>query len=175
VLIVITGPIASGKSTLARRVAAELEERGRSTAVIDVDVLYDMLQHDRAVQDGTARWRAARNAAAVLAGSFARDGIEVVIIEDDLGTPTERADLLGSLPSEALVVTLRVGYETALLRARADPSRGVSRDPAFLRPYYTARSTLLEMAGDLAIDTEATTVADAAHLITERVTARLSG
>ena len=43
VVIVVTGPIASGKSTTARVLAQELARRNVRTAVIDLDLLHDML------------------------------------------------------------------------------------------------------------------------------------
>jgi len=45
-LVLINGPIASGKSTIARALASELEARGRRTAVIDLDLLYDMISNE---------------------------------------------------------------------------------------------------------------------------------
>ena len=39
-LLIISGPIASGKSTAAELVAAEFRGRGRSTALVDLDRLY---------------------------------------------------------------------------------------------------------------------------------------
>ena len=44
-VVVISGPIASGKSALSRAVAAQLEEAEEvATAVIDLDLVYEM--HD---------------------------------------------------------------------------------------------------------------------------------
>ncbi len=42
-LLVVTGPMASGKSTLARAVACELERRGAKAAAVDLDLVYEML------------------------------------------------------------------------------------------------------------------------------------
>ena len=43
-MILISGPIASGKSALSRAVAAQLEEANApSAAVIDLDLVYEML------------------------------------------------------------------------------------------------------------------------------------
>ena len=158
VLIVISGPIASGKSSLARGVARELRREGVATAVVDLDQLYDM---QTGALDGpkadSARWKAARHAAAALAESFAADGIAVVIVEGSFQSRPDRLLLTGSRRprSDVLFVTLRVSYEEALRRAQSDPTRGVSRDPTFLRRHYE-RSSKLAIAprGDLVIDTE---------------------
>ena len=47
--MVISGPIASGKSALGRAVAAQLEEAEEvATAVIDLDLVYEALDRDDA-------------------------------------------------------------------------------------------------------------------------------
>jgi adenylylsulfate kinase-like enzyme len=50
-LIVISGPIASGKSTVAGALARECKRRGATAAVIDLDVVYEMLEPDAARKD----------------------------------------------------------------------------------------------------------------------------
>ena len=48
-VVVISGPIASGKSALSRVVAAQLEEAEEvATAVIDLDLVYETLYRDDA-------------------------------------------------------------------------------------------------------------------------------
>ena len=42
IVVVITGPIASGKSTLGRAVAVELADRGTDSAVVDLDLVYEI-------------------------------------------------------------------------------------------------------------------------------------
>ena len=169
-LIVITGGIASGKSAIARGVASELEERGVGSAVIDLDLLYDMQAHnEQGPKASDLKWAAARHAAAALADSFMHDGIAAVVVEGEFVTPADRAALVGSLrePASPLFVTLLISNEEALRRAQSDPTRGVSRDPEFLRRHYDY--VLLALANvpasDLVIDTERTTEADAVRAI----------
>jgi cytidylate kinase len=174
VLIVISGPIASGKSSIARGVARELERQAVSTAVIDLDLLYDMQAHPNADAKGeAARWQAARRAAAAVAESFLGDGIAAVVVEGSFQDGDARGALATSLRSaaDAFFVTLRVSYEEALRRAMADPTRGASRDAAFLRRYYDDRRYELENvpAGDLVIDTERLTEQEAVATITRAV------
>jgi cobalamin-dependent methionine synthase I len=79
-VIVITGPIASGKSTIARELARELERMNVRTAVIDLDVV-----HDRLAPDGSkshdAMWSLARRAAATQTNTLLEEGVTVVIAE----------------------------------------------------------------------------------------------
>ena len=67
-LIVITGPIGAGKSTVARTLANYIRLRGRSAAVIDLDLLYLMMS-DKPMGDENV-WLGARQAAAALTDFF---------------------------------------------------------------------------------------------------------
>ncbi len=171
-LIVITGPIASGKSTLARALFHELVAADVSAAVIDLDLLEDMLTADEPTAD-PASWSLARRAAARLANGFLADGVAVVIADGSYNLAIDRAAFEEHLDPDVrpLYVTLEVTYEEALRRAQGDPTRGVSRDPAFLGPYFEAAATASagRPATDVVIDTETVSPADAAASIARRV------
>ena len=159
VLIVINGSIASGKSTITRAYAGHIAARGIAVAVIDLDLLYDMQQFTPGVKkDDESTWAIARRAAAALTEAFLSEGVRDVVVEGTFFTPAERAAYLDALtaPLAPKFVTLRVGYDEALRRAEADSSRGVSRDPAFMRPYYdrVEKEVAAVPATDLILDTE---------------------
>jgi chloramphenicol 3-O-phosphotransferase len=118
VILAINGPIASGKSTLAKAVARELRRRGRTAAVVDLDLVYEMLADDP--KDDPHVWTRARAAADALANALP---VDVVIID---GEPL-RADR---------IVALSVSLDEAIRRAQLDPTRGRSRDPEFLRAHH---------------------------------------
>ena len=173
-LIVINGSIASGKSTIARAYAGHLAARGAKAAVIDLDLLYDMHHHTAGVaKDDEETWAIARRAAAALTDTFLSEGVRDVVVEGTFFTPAERAALLDALMTPVAVrfVTLQVGYKEALRRAQADPSRGVSRDPAFLRPYYARVQADLAAvpATDLVLDTDRLTPEEAVAAIADFV------
>jgi adenylylsulfate kinase-like enzyme len=172
VVVVITGPIASGKSTLAREVARDLERHSVPTAVIDLDVVHDTLIASESMPDDAA-WTLARGTVAVQANAFRENGVPVVIADGSFNTLSDREAFARHLqPAAAPVyVTLRVSYEEALRRAQDDATRGASRDPAFLGPYYVAHDAALATApvSDLVIDTERTTVAAAAAMVVDLV------
>jgi predicted kinase len=156
-VIVITGPIASGKSTVARELARELERTQVRVAVIDLDLLYDRLTTDGPKSDD-ATWALARNAAATLAKTFLEEGVAVVVAEGSFNTPGDRAAFDQHLDTSVgpRYVTLRVSFEEALRRAQSDATRGVSRDPTFLGPYFAAVGQALATVPvtDIVIDTE---------------------
>lgn len=168
----ITGPIASGKSTIARELARELERIPERVAVIDLDLLYEMLTPDGPKSD-VANWTLARHAAATLANIFLEEGVTVVIAEGSFNTPSDRAVFAQHLHTSVgpLYVSLRVSFEEALRRAQSDPTRGSSRDPGFLGRYYAAVGQALATvpATDVVIDTERTTATSAALAIASLV------
>ena len=168
----ITGPIASGKSTVARALFHELAALDVRAAVIDLDLIEDMLTADGPKAD-PASWTLARRAAARLANGFLGDGVAVVIADGSYNRAIDRAAFEEHLEPAVspLYVTLEVTYEEALRRAQGDPTRGVSRDPAFLGPYFEAARTASadRPDSDVVIDTESIAPADAAAEIVRTV------
>lgn len=171
-LILIGGPIAGGKSTLARAVARLLVAGGTRAAAIDLDLVYEMLDPAGAPKDDPALWTAARLAAGSLADALLGDG-SAVVVEGDLLAPAERAELLSRVRHgvEPLLVTVQAPIEAALARVAADPTRVASKDPVFLRAHYGELAPLLaeRPAGDLVIDTADVDVEAAAAMVVERL------
>jgi predicted kinase len=170
-VIVIGGPIASGKSTLAIGLARAFETRGLVAATIDLDLIYEMLEHTRAPKNDEAIWSGARRMAGALAAAFLEDGINVVIAEGDFLDDSSRHEFSSMLRGDAAVryVTLRVDLAIALFRVEQDATRGLSRDASFLtRHYEEVAETLRERpASDLYLDTATLTVEQAAEAIVE--------
>jgi adenylylsulfate kinase-like enzyme len=172
-VIVIGGPIASGKSTLARAVVGLLGARGVMAAAIDLDEVYERVDMRGGPKDHGPTWSLARFAAGGFANALFLDGLEVVVAEGDFLREEERAEFAGSLGSSPsyLYVTLTAPLEAALERVQLDPDRGLSRDPQFLTRHYTevADALAARPAGELVIDTGSVTVGEAAQKILERV------
>jgi len=156
-VIVITGPIASGKSTVARALFRELAALEVRAAVIDLDVIEDMLTADGPKSD-LESWALARRAVARLANGFLQDGVAVVIADGSFNLAHDRTTLGQHLDTKAdmLFVTLNVTLKEAIRRAQGDPTRGVARDPAFLAEYFAAalKTSAERPATDVVIDTE---------------------
>jgi adenylylsulfate kinase-like enzyme len=171
VVIVITGPIASGKSTVARELARELERTGVRVAVIDLDLVHDELASGSHSDDAT--WTLARRRAADAANAFLEHGFAVVVAEGSFNAPSHRDAFAARLrPTDhPRYVTLQVSFEEALRRAQGDPTRGRSRDPGFLGPYFSAWQEHYSTAPatDIVIDTERTTATAAAATIARAV------
>lgn len=168
-VIVICGPIASGKSTVARALAQLFERQGLAAAAIDLDLIYEMLRTDDPSKTSPATWRRARRTAAGLTDVLLREGVGVVIAEGDFLTSEERADYVDALGSadQPCFVTLRVSVDIALDRVQGDPSRNLSRDPDFLRRHYEQVDGAMRIRPetDLVVDTSSVGVQDAARAI----------
>jgi adenylylsulfate kinase-like enzyme len=173
VVIVITGPIASGKSTVAGELARELQLNGVRAEVIDLDLVHDRLTADGSASDDLT-WTLAREETATAASALLEQGVAVVIADGSFNLPSDRAAFVEHLrPSTRLVfVTLRVSFDEALRRAQADPTRGVSRNPEFLGAHFAARYDVLTAvpSTDIVIDTERTTPKAAAEKIAKLAT-----
>jgi chloramphenicol 3-O-phosphotransferase len=169
-LVVVSGPIASGKSSLARAVACEFGERGLKAAAVDLDLIYEMLDPAHAAKTDLARWAQARRISARLATALLAEDVAVVV-EGEFLTPAERTDFIDALSPgvEARFVTLSTPFDVALERATTDETRGLSRDPAFLRDHYAATAQALRDVppADLVVDTGATAIGESARTVAD--------
>ena len=167
-VLVITGPIASGKSTLGRAVAVELDGRGLDSAVVDLDLVYEMLDPRRGQKTDEARWREARRLAGKIALAL-RGQRSAVVVEGEFATEEQRADFCAELPHEWRVsfVTLTVDFDEAWRRAIADPTRGMSKDRDFLAAHYRALGSARPDDADLILDIGEVSVALAARAVAD--------
>jgi hypothetical protein len=159
-LLLVIGPIASGKSTLARTLADRLREDGNATALVGLDEVADM------ARPTLPDWEDAHRIFGSVVGQWLRAHIDLVIAEG----PCDRheiATVLGNVPAGTPVtrIVVTTDFETALGRAQADPTRGLSQDPEFLRGQYVGWEqefphirSILVPGHDLRIDTGATDV-----------------
>jgi Adenylylsulphate kinase len=168
IVVVITGPIASGKSTLSRAVSVELAGRGSASAVVELDLVYEMLDPSRGPKTHDARWREARKLAGKIAAEVGGRR-SAVVVEGEFATGEQRADLCEELPHgwRTSFVTLTVDFDKAWRRAVADPTRGISKDRDFLAAHYRTLGEARHAAGDLVVDTGAVSVSIAARQVTD--------
>jgi len=135
-LVVITGPIAAGKSTVSELLAERLRTAGRSAVVAELDDIAHMVRSPEA--EARRLWDEAHRAHAALLAGWLATSVDVVIAPGPFITLFERETLArGILPAtRVLEVRLNSTYATALTRVEGDPTRGLSRDPQFLRSMY---------------------------------------
>ena len=170
-LVVISGPIASGKSTLAAGLSDDLVRRSVPAGVVEVDLIR------RSLRDASDRraWCVARTAAGTVGAMLDSLGIAAVVIEGSFDRAPDRDELVGPLGARHILwVGLTVTFDEALRRAQADPTRGLSRDPEFLARYFADRGGA-GVDHDFTIDTERVSERQARGLLLRRVLARLAG
>jgi len=159
-LVVVSGPIAAGKSTVAAAVGAIVGDAGLSAAVVDLDEIVASLRAPGAPWQRS--WGQARRAHAALIGGWLRSGVEVVLADGPFHDSSEIATLLSEVPAGTVTrwCWLDVAYDVARRRTAADPTRGLSRDPAFLRHAHDHVAALIaeRPTATWTFDTQATSL-----------------
>ncbi|MCA1710720.1 MAG: AAA family ATPase [Actinobacteria bacterium] len=156
-LVVIIGPIASGKSTVAAGVAQRLRDQGRRFALVDLDEVVAMA--GGFVDLSPADFRKTQLVCGQLAGAWLRAGCDV-IAHGPFFQSEEEAALLHAVPEGTATHRIRLDstFETALERVARDPTRDQSKDPGFLRQTYDCVELLLPAMRqpDMVFDTTTT-------------------
>ena len=168
-VVVVSGPIASGKSTLSRAVAVRLgNTEGVGGAAIDLDLVYEMLDPRGRPKNDATLWSAARRAAGRLAAALLAEG-RPVVAEGDFAGEAALAEFVAELPDgvHLHLVVLDVDVATALERALADPTRGLSRDRTFLSSHYEEFVAGWDGQNVLRLDTGHVTIDEAANAVIE--------
>ena len=175
-LVLLTGPVGAGKSTVALAIADRFRQVGRAAAVIDLDLVYCMARQRDGFHEMDV-WHTARRGAAALADMFFTCGLDIVVIEGgffsqeacDASREHLRSVVLGML------ITLEVSYEETLRRAQADrnPRRVTTRDPNSLQRLYGEFERALPFlrGSSLVVEAERRTPSELAELIVERASA----
>ena len=142
-LVVIVGPIAAGKSTVARLLAERLAAAGLTAATPDIDDVVAMGTGPPSALAAT--WDRGRTVHGAVVGAWLRSGVDVVIAHGPACTEEETATLMAEVPPDTptLRVMLLVPYDVALARVADDPLRDVSRDPGFLRDAHERFADLI--------------------------------
>jgi energy-coupling factor transporter ATP-binding protein EcfA2 len=148
-LVLIIGPIASGKSTLANTLANKLRNSGEAVVVVGLDTVAEM------ALPTLADWTWAHEVHGQLVGAWLEKPIQTVIAEGP-ETPEEIEQIMRHVGSDVSVRTVLITttYESALTRAATDPTRGLSKDPEFLRAMHRRfEQSRPDIAHDVQFDT----------------------
>src|SRR4051812_32807299 len=140
-VVTIVGPIASGKSTVARFLGERLRRDGLEVAVADLDDVVEAVGgFDRLTP---ARFRSAQLVLGDLVGAWLERGINVIAHGPFFHRDEEDA-VLHAVPRDVGVhrVRLLTTYDVALQRVSTDPDRRLSKDPDLLRATYDRAAAL---------------------------------
>ncbi|APX33731.1 hypothetical protein BH708_14560 [Brachybacterium sp. P6-10-X1] len=168
-LVVIAGPLAAGKSAVSRRLADSLRAEGHQLALVELDQIADM------ARPTLPDWADAHRIFAAVTAQWLEAGLDLVIAES-VSDRAEHDRMLRSVPAgtPALTVDLTCEVETALGRAQADSTRGLSRDEGFLRRAHARwAEELPQIPADLLLDSGTTSIDESAQQIRTLVEGRL--
>ena len=166
-LVILTGPIAAGKNTVADSLAQRLTGRGKTVVVADVDDVAAMVGPPGAAAAGL--WFAAHEAHGALVGQWMRSNADYVVVVGPIYTAKHQAALTSALPDDAAVlwIVIDATVSVTLTRAQADPGRGLSRDPDFHHAAHRRfRKWLPTIPADRTFDSE--------HLDAEQIAAAIT-
>lgn len=147
-LVLLVGPQASGKSTVARALSEELRREGERVALVELDQIAEM------ALPTLPSWDTAARIFAMVAGAWARADLTCVIAEG-ISSQDEVSILLDQVPMAAVMITVAMTtpFEAALPRAQADPTRRASRDRDWLAERYQEWSLeKARIAADVLLD-----------------------
>lgn len=168
-LVLIAGPIAAGKSAIARALAQTLRADGTRLALVELDQIADM------ARPTLPDWTDAHRIFATVTAQWLDAGLDLVIAEA-VSSRSEFDLVLRNVPAGTplLTVVLTCDVETALSRALTDPTRGVSRQEGFLRRVHAEWEQQQPLIpADLVLDTAAMPLAESADRIRATLTAHL--
>jgi len=172
-LVVLTGPIGAGKSSVAELVSRRVAWTGLTAAVADLD---DVAFMQRGRIDLEEFWRRAGITHCALVRSWFAVGVDVVVAHGPFFESRSYDELFATAPGDATVlhVLLRVSYEEAVARVTSDTERGataISRDPEFLRSTHSAFRERESALPRVHLEIDTTDLA--LEVIAERVVARV--
>ncbi|MCA9836408.1 MAG: AAA family ATPase [Trueperaceae bacterium] len=170
-VIVITGPVGVGKSTVARALSEKLEHQNISHALIDMDWLrwlYPAKPEDR------FRVKLGHKNLACLAENYRAEGAKLLLLADVLESSEDYRAYLEAIPAARLtVVRLKADIATIHKRLR-------DRESAETLSWYKARalelSDLMEarQIGDMVVDSADMTASQISEVVWQNLSARLS-
>ena len=153
-VVVLVGPVGAGKSTVATRLAQLVSRSGMAAANVDLD---DVAFMQCGGDDLHEFWRRAAVATAALVHAWLDAGVDVVVTHGPFFESDGFEILRLTIPAGVDVhhVLLRVAPDVAVTRTAGDPTRGISKDPAFVRESNDRLRDLRHVlpAMDLELDT----------------------
>ena len=137
-IVLITGPIASGKTSTARALAQRRRDTGQTAAALDLDDFVEMVAGSDWTMVRRERWQLASGAAAASIGELFENGVNWVFLAGPFFSARMRALVINAVrfAADVRLVVLDVDIEETIRRAALDGDRVLTKDPAFIRKIY---------------------------------------
>ena len=172
-LVLISGPIASGKSTVAMTLAARARAQGLPAASIDMDEVVAMVagadwslirQEDREL---------ASQVAAVIAERCFVAAVNLVLVAGSTLSSWEWDRLLECVSTKVTVthVLLKVSLVESVRRAQADPGRELTKDATYVERIYDRIAWGSLRRPDIEIDTDNLSLDEVVSLVAAKARA----
>jgi len=175
-LVLISGAVASGKTTAAQGLAAYARALGEVAAAVDMDDMIAIVAgSDWSLISNGERRRACRATASFVQSLF-ESGTQLVAIAGSTLSPYEWDELTRRLDAEpeTLYVLLQVSLEEAVRRAKGDPGRLHTKDPAHVAKLAAAIDWSAVRRHDLEVQTDSMTPEDIVAFIARKIMLPLS-
>jgi shikimate kinase len=169
-LVLISGPIASGKTTTARALAARTRASGHVVASIDMDEMIAIVAGVDWSKIGYADREQACHVTCSLVQSLFEDGTQLVVIAGSTLSNYEWDEVTKHLTisPEITHVLLRVSVEESVRRAQADAARNDTKDPERVAELAAVDWAQVRRPG-VEIETDGMTAADVVAQLTHRL------
>ena len=170
-LVLISGPVAAGKTTTAVGLAALARIEGIPALAIDMDEMIEMAAGpDWSMISQAQRRLACRITSGLVDAAFA-NGAGLVSVAGSTLSGYEWDELttsLGSSPSVTRVL-LRVSLDESVRRAQGDPDRVSTKDPTYVAKIAAARDWASVPKPDIEVHTDGMTGQDVQERIASLV------
>jgi len=170
-VVLIAGPQASDKSTVARALVETVRERDERAAFVELDEIAGM------ALPTLPSWDVAADIFATVVGEWARSGLTCVVAEG-IASRSEIDMVSARVPDTAAImtITMTTSLDAATPRALADPTRGISRDESWLSDRYAEwRHERARIDEDLTLDMGSLSVQEGVACAVAAIEATRSG
>ena len=158
--MLISGPIAAGKTTAVLGLASYVRARGTLAAAIDMDELIEMMAGRDWSLIRHEDCQRARHAASALVQACFDTGMRVVIVAGSTLSKYEWDEVTRALSPmpQILKVLLRVSLEESVRRAQNDAGRVLTKNPEYVAKLAAAINWEATGQYDVEIETDDITV-----------------
>jgi shikimate kinase len=171
-LVVVNGPIASGKTTTAQGLATWVRDHGFRAAAIEMDELIQIARGTDWTRPWTVTdWRLARSLACALIDRLCEEDTTLVALSGQFFDPQERFALTDALASRPDIhfFTLQTSLDETLRRCADDNRRVLTKDAEFVSRIYSGLNWAALPRDEVILSTEKLSLNEIVEVIVAEV------